>query len=305
MKVIVTGATGFIGKALTRRLVENGYEVVVLSRSIDKAKETFAGLSITAVKWDGKTADGWAKYADGAYAIINLAGENIMGLWTQKKKETIFQSRFDAIHAVIDAVNTAKVKPEVVVHGSAICYPPDTAAPCDESSECGDGFLATGTKQLEETAAQIGQLGSRLVLVRTGFVLGKGGGALEAMVKSFKLYLGGYFGDGRQWLPWISLDDEIAAILFLMEHNNLSGAFNLTAPQPLTMKDYCRILGKVLKRPCLFSIPRFAARIALGQMADEILLSGQNVIPKRLLEAGYVFKNTDIEQTLVEILGKT
>jgi uncharacterized protein len=192
-----------------------------------------------------------------------------------------------------------------VIHGSAICYPADTPLPCDESSAYGTSFLSAGTKQLEEAAVKIGQLGSRLVLIRTGFVLGKGGGALEPMAKSFNYFLGGYFGDGRQWLPWISLDDEVGAILFLMEHDNLSGAFNLTAPNPLIMKDYCRILGKVLHRPCLFSIPSFIARITVGQMADELLLSGQNVIPKRLIEAGYSFKHTDIEQTLTEILHKS
>jgi uncharacterized protein len=305
MKIIITGATGFIGKALTRRLVEKGYDVIILSRNAEKAKEIFTGLNITAVKWDGKTANGWGHYADGAGAIINLAGESIMGLWTQKKKEAIFQSRFDAIHAVIDAVSAAKAKPEVVIHGSAICYPPDTAMPCDEDSECGDGFLATGTQQLEEAASEIAELGPRLVLVRTGFVLGQGGGALEPMVKSFKSFMGGYFGDGRQWLPWISLDDEVGALMYLMENKSASGIFNLTAPSPLLMKDFCRILGKVLHRPGLFSIPRFAARIAMGQLADEILLSGQNVIPKRLLEAGYVFKHTDVENALAKILGKS
>jgi uncharacterized protein (TIGR01777 family) len=302
MKVIITGATGFIGKALTRRLVEKGYEVVVLSRSIAKVKETFADLNITIAQWDGRTSQGWANHADGAYAIINLAGESVMGYWTQKKKQAIFQSRFDAIHAVIDAVVAAAVKPQVIIHGSAICYPPDTAAPCDESSECGDGFLATGTQQLEDAASEIAELDCRLVLVRTGFVLGNGGGALEPMVKSFKYFLGGHFGKGGQWLPWISLDDEVGAIIYLMENKNASGIFNLTAPRPLIMKDFCLILAKVLRRPCLFSIPPFIARITVGQMADELLLSGQNVIPKRLLEAGYKFRHTDIEPTLTEIL---
>jgi hypothetical protein len=302
MKVIITGATGFIGKALTRRLVEKGYEVIVLSRSIHKARETFADPKITIAQWDAKTSQGWAQYADGAYAIINLAGETVMGRWTEDKKRSIFQSRIDAIHSVTEAVENATVKPNVVLHGSAICYPPDTAAACDESSECGDGFLATGTQQLEDAAAKIGQLGTRLVLIRTGFVLGKDGGALEPMVRSFKYFMGGYFGSGGQWLPWISLDDEVGAILFLMENQNLSGAFNLTSPNPLIMKEFCRILGKVLHRPCLFSILPFIARIAVGQMADELLLSGQNVIPKRLLEAGYVFKHTNIEQSLTEIL---
>jgi uncharacterized protein len=302
MKVIVTGGTGFIGKALTQKLVEKSCEVIVLSRSVEKAKETFAGLNITAVRWDGKTANGWGQYADGAHAIINLAGESIMGLWTESKKRSIFKSRLDAIDAVTEAIQASQVKPKVVIHGSAICYPADTPTPCDESSAYGTSFLSTGTKQLEDAISKIGQLGARLALVRTGFVLGKGGGALEPMAKSFKYFMGGYFGKGDQWLSWISLDDEIGAIVFLMEHTNLSGIFNLTAPRPLIMKEYCRILGKVLNRPCLFSIPRFAARIAVGQMADELLLSGQNVIPKRLLEAGYVFRHTDIEQLLTEIL---
>lgn len=305
MKVIITGATGFIGKALTRRLVEKGCEVIVLSRSVEKAKKIFPGLNITAVRWDGKTADGWGHYTDGAQAIINLAGETVMGRWTESKKQMIFQSRLDAITAVTEAVQAAHVRPGVVIHGSAICYPADTPAPCDESSPYGTGFLSAGTQQLEAAVSKIGQLGTRLVLIRTGFVLGKGGGALEPMVRSFKSFMGGWFGKGEQWLSWISLDDEVGAIMHLIENKNVSGIFNLTAPQPLLMKDFCRILGKILHRPCLFSIPPFIARLAVGQVADELLLSGQNVIPKCLLEAGYRFRHTDIEQTLTEILGKT
>lgn len=303
MNVIIAGGTGFIGKALTRRLVEKGYDVIILSRNAEKAKEIFAGLNITAARWDGKTANGWGHYADGAGAIINLAGENIMGLWTQKKKEAIFQSRFDALHAVTDAVSAAKLKPQVVIHGSAIgYYSADTPQPCDESSTCGDGFLATGTQQLEDAASEIAELGCRLVLARTGIVLGKGGRFLEPMVRSFKSFMGGYFGKGNQWLSWISLDDEVGAIMYLMENKNASGIFNLTAPRPLMMKDFCRILGKALHRPCLFSIPSFAARLAMGQLADEILLTGQNIMPTRLLDAGYKFRHTDIEQALTEIL---
>ena len=302
MKVLVTGATGFIGKALTRQLVDKGYEVVVLSRNTDKAREAFAGIPVTAARWDGKTSHGWEQYADGAHAIINLAGESIQGFWTAKKKQAILQSRLDAINAVTGAVQAAKIKPGVVLHGSAICYPPDTPQPCDEFSPYGRSFLAQCVEQCENAAAKIGQSGSRLVLARTSFVLGKGGGALEPMARSFIFFLGGYFGDGKQWLSWISLDDEVGAFLFLMEHSNLSGIFNLASPNPLIMKEYCRILGKVLHRPCLFSIPAFAALIAVGQLADELLLSGQNVVPKRLPDAGYVFRHTDIEQTLTEIL---
>jgi uncharacterized protein (TIGR01777 family) len=305
MRVIVTGATGFIGKALTRRLFEKGFEVVVLSRSVEKAQETFADLNITAVKWDGKTSHGWAEYADGADAIINLAGETIIGLWTRSKKKAILQSRLDTIAAIAEAVQAAKTKPKVVIHGSAICYPADTPEPCDESSAYGNSYLSEVTKRFEDAVAKASLDEVRQVIIRTGMVLGRGGGMLEPMVKSFNFFLGGYFGDGRQWLSWISLDDEVDAIVFLLERDDLSGFFNLTAPKPVIMKKYCGILGKALHRPCLFSIPAFAVRITMGQVADEVLLSGQNAIPKRLLEAGYVFRHADIEQALSEILGKT
>jgi uncharacterized protein (TIGR01777 family) len=305
MNVIVTGATGFIGKALTRLLVEKGHQVIVLSRSLAKAEETFADIPVTAVRWDSRTAHGWAEYADGADAIVNLAGETIIGLWTQNKKEAILQSRLDAVNAVAEALRQAKTKPKVVIHGSAICYPPDTPQPCDESSSFGSGYLNEVTKLFEDAAAKAASPDVRQVVIRTGMVLGRGGGMLEPMVKSFNFFLGGWFGSGSQWLSWISLDDEISAIQFLMEHDDCGGIFNLTAPQPLIMKDFCRMLGKALHRPCLFSIPAFAARIATGQLADEVLLSGQNAIPKRLLEAGYVFRHTDIEQALSEIFGRT
>jgi uncharacterized protein len=305
MKVMVTGATGFIGKALTKRLIEKGYEVVVLSRNVPKAQGIFTGLKIIIAKWDAKTPQGWAHLADGAFAIINLAGESVMGLWTQNKKHAILQSRLDATAAIIAAIREAKAKPNVLIQGSGICYPPDTSQPCDESSDYGSSFLMQGTKQFEEATSEVEQLGTRLVTIRTGFVLGRGGGMLEPAIKSFKFFLGGYFGGGRQWLSWISLADEVEAIIFLMEHQNLSGIFNLVAPHPVIMQDYCHILAKILHRPCLFAIPPSLARIAMGQLADELLLSGQNAAPKRLLEAGYVFRNSDIEQALREILGGT
>ena len=302
MRIILAGATGFIGTALVKAILARGHDIVILSRNTQKAKDHFSGVNITISQWDAKTSRGWLHLAAGSYGIINLAGESVAGLWTKNKKARILQSRLDAIDAIFEAVRLVKTKPKFVIQASAICCPLDTEEPCDESSPYGTNFLAEVTRQCETSAQRIRNAGARLVLVRTSFVLGKDGGALEPMIKPFKFFLGCYFGTGKQYLSWITLEDEINAILFLVEHEDLGGAFNLTAPKPLRIKTFCRILGKILKRPCLFSIPPFAARLIMGQMAEELLLSGQNAIPKRLLECGYSFKHTDLEKALSEIL---
>jgi uncharacterized protein (TIGR01777 family) len=171
----------------------------------------------------------------------------------------------------------------------------------DENSTPGKGFLASVCQRIESSVEEIEDLGVRCVVIRTGIVLGRDGGAFAKLVKPFRFYLGGYLGSGRQWFSWIHLEDEIAAIKFLMENEHHKGVFNLTAPKPVTMKEFCKILGKVLHRPALLNVPAFAARLAFGEMADEMLLSGQKVLPKRLLNTGFNFQYTNVEQALNDI----
>ncbi len=301
MRVVITGATGFIGKALCARLHKD-YELVALSRNAAGARRSIGHL-VKVAQWDAKTSAGWEQQADGAFAIVNLAGDNVgSGRWSKTKKSRILQSRLDASRAIFETLKQLSKKPAVLIQASAVgYYGPRLDEQLDETSAPGAGFLADVCRQTEGIAAEIENLGIRYVAIRTGIVLGPDGGALGPMIKQFRFYLGGYLGSGRQWFSWIAIEDEIAAIKFLMENEHLSGPFNLTSPNPVRMKDFCTVLGSVLHRPVWLRAPGFAIRAALGEMADEMLLSGQCVLPKRLLEAGYEFKNPGLEKALKAI----
>ena len=281
------------------------YEVVALSRDAERARHAM-GSKARAVQWDARTASGWNHEADGARALISLAGENLgSGRWTQARKSRILQSRLDAAKALAETVKRVQNRPNVVILASAIgYYGPRGGEKLDETAPPGGGFLANVCRQVERFAEDFENLGVRCIAIRTGVVLGRSGGALPRMTLPFRFYLGGHLGRGGQWFSWISLDDEAAAIRFLMENENLRGPFNLTAPQPVTMKEFCQILGRVLNRPAWLNVPGFAARLALGEMADEMLLSGQRVLPARLLAAGFKFKYPDLEQALSDIMNE-
>jgi uncharacterized protein (TIGR01777 family) len=298
MRVVITGATGFIGRALCIALHKD-YEVIALSRDASRAAGLL-GDCAKVVEWDGRTTGSWFKQANGAFAIINLAGENVAsGRWNEAKKAGILHSRLDAAKAVAEAIKQMDKKPTVVIQASAVgYYGPRRDEQLDETSAPGEGFLAGVCERVEEYAKQIEGLGVRCVVIRTGVVLGRGGGALAKLAKPFRFYLGGYLGGGRQWFSWISLEDEVAAIKFLMESESLTGVYNLTAPQPVTAKELCVTLGRVLHRPCWLPVPGFLLRLALGEMAEEMLLSGQRVLPKRLLAAGFQFKHPSVEEAL-------
>jgi len=302
MRVMITGATGFIGRALCEALHKD-YDVIALSRHLDRARQSIGHIA-NVVEWDAKTPAGWKDQAQGVSAIIHLAGENVgSGRWNEKRKSRILQSRLDSTGAVIDAVKELGNKPNVVILASAIgTYGSRRDEPLDEISKPAEGFLANVCQQVESRAEEIESLGIRCVILRTGIVLGRNGGALAKLSKPFRFFLGGHLGSGDQWFSWISLDDEIAAIRFLMEHDQLRGAFNLTAPGPVTMKEFCKILGKVMHRPSWLHVPAFILRRALGEMADEMLLSGQRVLPKRLLEAGFEFRYPDVQKALSVII---
>jgi uncharacterized protein (TIGR01777 family) len=305
-RIIITGATGFIGKALCFRLLEEKYDVVALSRSKKKGENIF-GTEATVVEWDGKGSEAWQDYANGAYAIVNLAGENIgSGRWTAKRKQSILQSRLDAGKAVIEAVKSVEKKPKVIIQASAIGYygsrGDDTV---DESSSPGEGFLAEVVKKWELSTQEVEPLKIRRVIIRSSIVLGKEEGVFLRLVKPFRLYVGGHLGSGKQWFSWIHLEDEVKAILFLMKREDLAGIFNLTAPHQLIQKDFFHILGKIMKRPSWFPVPGFILRLIFGEMAKDTLLSSQRIVPRRLLEAGYRFLYPQAELAVKEILGKS
>lgn len=302
-KIIITGGAGFIGRRLCRELVESGYDVVILTRDIDRAKKIL-GDKVKPINWDGMTSASWLKFADGAYAVINLAGDNIgAGRWTKKKKRRILQSRIDAGKAVVEAIATVKNQPTVVIQASGIgIYGDRKDEILAESAALGSGFMPELARQWEQSVAEIEQLGVRVAYIRTGVVLGADADFLKRTLLPFRWFIGGHLGSGKQWLSWIHLDDEVRAIKFLLERQDLNGTFNLAAPNPSTYKNFFRILGKVMKRPSWFHVPGFLLKILLGEMAEGLILSGQRAIPKRLLEAGFNFSHPELEPALQEIL---
>ena len=302
--IIISGATGFIGKALTRELVESGYDIAVLTRDREKAKAQFRDKAIIA-EWDGQTSQGWLELAARARAIINLAGENIgAGRWTKKRKQLIVGSRLNAGRAVVDAVRGAPAKPKTVIQASAVgYYGPRDAEPLDESATAGEGFLADTVRQWELSTREVEDAGVRRVVIRSGLVLGKDGGVLPRFLRLFRLFLGGQLGTGKQWFSWVHWEDEVGAIRFLLEREDLYGVFNVASPQSLTMREFAKTLGRVIKRPCWFPVPAFLLRLLFGEMAEETLLAGQKVQPVALLKAGYKFYYPEIEAALKDILS--
>jgi uncharacterized protein (TIGR01777 family) len=255
------------------------------------------------VKWNPNALEGWEKSLDGSDAIVNLAGTNLAsGRWSKSFKAKILDSRIQASKVLIQAIERSKVKPKAIITASAIGFYGNRAdEELDEESKAGFGFLAGVAQQIEDCSREFETLGLRSVVIRTGIVLGSSGGALPKMIMPFKFYLGGYWGPGDQWMSWISLADEIAAIKFLIENSDLYGAFSLTSPEPMQNRQFFQMLAKVLKRPCCLPIPAFVLKIMFGQMADDLFLASQRVYPRKLIDAGFEFKYSELKKALESI----
>jgi len=299
-RILVTGGTGFIGSALCAELAAAGYEVVVLSRSATGE----APEGIRRVRWDARSADGWRNEAEGAAALINLAGDNIgEGRWTERKKRAIRQSRLEAGRAVAAAFDAVKKRPGVLVQASAIGWYGDRGdEPLDEDSRPGSGFLPSIGREWEDSTAAVESLGVRRVVLRTGVVLGRGGMLARAAVP-FRLFAGGIPGNGKPWISWIHLGDVVRAIRFLVEKADARGAYYLTAPMPVRSAEFYRALGRTLRRPVWAPVPGALLRLAFGEMARELMLSGQRVLPKHLIEAGFNFEYGELGAALEEIFS--
>ena len=293
-QILITGATGFVGRRLSIELAGAGYEVVALSRRSAEAEKIFAGR-VKVVEWDAATAKGWSELADGALAIVNLAGDNIgAGRWTEKKKRLISESRLNAGRAVTEAIRSAKHKPLVLIQASGVgCYGNRGDELLDENSSRGTGFLADVARQWEASVRNVADMGVRLATIRLGVVLGPHGGVMSRLIPAFRFFVGGHPGSGRQWLPWVHIDDVIGVVRFLIESADCEGPFNVTVPEPTRSKDFYNLLGKAMHRPAVFPMPAFALKLALGEMATELLLPSTRVVPRKLIEAGYKFKFPD------------
>lgn len=307
MRIIITGGTGFIGKALANSLAHDHHEVIVLSRNTNKT----SGLdgSVKVVGWDARTANGWGALADGAGAIINLAGESIAGegfppkRWTPERKKLIVQSRVDTGKAAVEAISVATKKPDVLIQASAVgYYGTHGAEDISEDHAPGDDFMARTCIQWEATTAPVEAMGVRRVVIRTGLVLSTQGGVLPQLSLPFKLYVGGRIGSGKQQMPWIHIDDEIGAIRFLMETPSAGGTYNLSAPDVVSNAELATIIGRVLKRPSFLPAPAFAFKLAFGELAVT-LTEGQRAVPTRLQAAGYPFHYPDAEAALKDLIA--
>lgn len=305
MRIIIAGGSGLIGRALTESLLADGHDVIILSR---KAQPGGLPMGAQVRLWDGKTANDWGHLADGAGAIVNLAGEAIGGTgflpprWTPRLKQAIFESRRNAGQAILEAANAAKKKPGVVIQASAIgYYGPHGDESLTEDSAAGHDFPAQVCAEWEAATVPVTDLGMRHAAIRTGLVLDPDDGVLPRLMLPFKLFGGGPLGSGRQFMSWIHIADEIAAIRFLIEQTSASGAFNLTAPNPVTNRELATTLGRVMHRPSFVPAPRFAFQLAFGEVAT-IVVDGQRVLPHRLLDMGFTFRFADLEPALRDLL---
>ncbi|HLV44651.1 MAG TPA: TIGR01777 family oxidoreductase [Aggregatilineales bacterium] len=308
MRVIITGGTGLIGRALAESLAADGHEVISLSRSPEKHRSsTPPGVEL--VKYDAKTAAGWGHLADGADAIVNLAAESIGGesfpppRWTKARKQRIRQSRSDSGNAVVEAVEQAAVKPRVVIQPSGTDYYGWTGDQVvTEDSPPGDTFLASVSRDWEASTTAVEAMGVRRCVMRSGIVLSEKGGVLKHFVFPFRFFVGGPLGSGRQYYSWVHLDDEVRAIRFLIENESTSGVYNVAAPKSVRQRDLARMIGRVMKRPSFFPAPAPLLRLMLGEQAG-LVLKGQRAIPKRLTKAGFTFKYPEPEQAIQALLG--
>ncbi|MGW8157792.1 MAG: TIGR01777 family oxidoreductase [Desulfoprunum sp.] len=290
MKILITGASGLVGSALIESLFKLGHTIRPLRRHRNK---TWGRL------WDTASLDADADQSP-FDVVINLAGENVANKrWNARQKELILRSRVDSTWELVDYISQPGRRPKLLICASATGYYGNCGdAIVDERSPSGSGFLAEVCRQWEETAAKAEQAGIRVVFLRFGMVLSPRGGALFKMLPAFKAGVGGVIGSGNQYIGWISINDLADIVGFVMENEGLQGAFNTVSPIPVTNRVFVKTLGEVLGRPTIMPAPAFLVRLLFGEMADEMVLSSCRVVPTRLLEAGYRFKEQDLRQVL-------
>ncbi len=302
MRVIITGGSGLIGRALANDLAKDGHEAIILTRGSRPVTNLPAGIRME--KWDGLTDQGWGKLADGADAIVNLAGENLSaGRWTAKRKRSIVESRTNPGAAVVQAVQHAAVKPRVVIQSSGVgYYGPCSRELISEDTPAANDFLAEVCQVWEGSTQGVEALGVRRVVTRSGVVLSTRSGALPRMLLPFKFFAGGPLGSGEQWLSWVHLDDEVRAVRFLIETPEADGVFNISA-RPVTNRQFAQAIGKVMRRPAFFKVPAFIIRLLFGEMST-VVLDGQHVSSKRLTDLGFQFCFPEAEAALKDLLGR-
>ncbi|WP_121609861.1 TIGR01777 family oxidoreductase [Mesobacillus foraminis] len=298
MKIAIAGGTGFIGKALTSLLIDNGYEVIILSRRDESIKPS---ANPRTVRWlnDGDQPE---LHLEGVQAFVNLAGTTINSRWNPKSKAEIVSSRISAVNEIRRIIQNLPKKPRVVVNASAVGFygTSETKTFTETSHSVGNDFLAETVKKWEEEVLQIEQAGVRTVLCRFGVILDKNQGALSKMLLPYRLYAGGTIGSGKQWLSWVHIDDVARGILFAIEEDSLSGPVNFTAPEPVRMEQFGRQLAHSLNRPHWLRVPSFGLQLLLGEMSM-LVLEGQRVLPEKLLDYGFIFFYPNLKDAMTDL----
>lgn len=302
-KVLITGATGFIGTRLCTALAEKGCEPIALSRNPDSAKKKLPDVK-TIERWDPLKEIPPLQAIEQSKAVVHLAGENVAGRWNEEKKRLIRESRVVSTKNLVDALKKAAKRPEVLISASAIGYYGDRGDEIlTEDSSPGEGFLSDICRDWEREAARAEELGIRVVSIRIGIVLGTDGGALKEMLFPFRLGVGGPLATGKQWMAWIHRDDLVGIILHVLQNSSVRGAINGTAPFPVQNSEFSKTLGRVLHRPAVFKVPSLALKLLFGEFAA-FLLQSERVVPRVVKDSGYIFQYETLSAALKECLGK-
>ncbi|HSN04247.1 MAG TPA: TIGR01777 family oxidoreductase [Nitrospira sp.] len=304
MRIVVTGGTGFIGRPLCVSLCQEGHTVTLLTRRPAEAQQSF-GAAVAAVEWNGRETGSWEQALEGADAVINLAGAPLADArWTTARKRLLTDSRVLATRLLVEAMSRRSVKPGRLISASGIgYYGASDDRVLDEGAARGQGFLADLCLEWESAAIRAAQFGTRVVLLRTGMVLERDGGALPKMLLPFRLFAGGPIMPGTQWVSWIHRRDHIGLIQWALSTPTVSGPVNAVAPSPVTMREFSATLGKVLQRPSWFPVPGLVLNVALGELGT-LMTTGQRVSPAKAMSGGYVFYYPTLESALQAILAK-
>ena len=296
MKIAVTGANGLIGTALCSLLRAREHQVLKISRSLSRDPGS--------LNWDPESGKINRDQLESTDALVHLAGESVAQRWDGKSRAKIMESRKKGTRLISETISLLKLPPRVFVSASAIGFYGDRGSQAlTEESSSGQGFLAEVCKVWEDESQPALKKGIRTVNLRTGIVLSKKGGALSQMLIPFSLGLGGILGDGRQYMSWISLSDLVEVIYFIICQDNITGPVNAVSPNPVTNSEFTRALGRAMGRPTVLSVPAFGARMLLGQMAQELLLSGAKVLPAKLQSAGFSYRYPSIDSALEHVLS--
>jgi uncharacterized protein (TIGR01777 family) len=309
VRVVVSGGTGFVGRALGHALVGSGDEVVILTRGAARdlshaCAECGAGGKVTFVTWTPEKAGPWMDVVEGTDAVVHLAGAGVADeRWTDERKKVLRSSRVESTKLLAEAIAKAKKKPSVFVSVSGIGhYGMKTGDKVvTEEDPVGDDFLAQLTQEWEDSAKAATEAGVRVVHPRLGLVLGRGGGVYARLAPLFKSFVGGPVGGGKQYVPWVHIRDVVRALEAMIQRRDLEGAYNVTAPEPVTMDAFASALGASLNRPSFMRVPAFTVKIVMGAEAAEAVLTGQRAIPKRLVDAGFAFVFPDLRSALADL----